>query len=279
MALRFDNASPGGGPLDSATILAALQSNSAGSSKNPPVYWAAAPENKARPPLVAASSGSKFQDAIRAQSAPKTIPLSQAQMYFYNWSPEYRNGWGDYLASIGYPGVTDENKHDYNTLKTVWNDVLSESVNFTATGRSLDPNEIAKLIAGDGKANAKTAPFTGSKTTTSRSVDLTDPATAKAMVESVMAQALGRAPNPDELTAFRQTLSAAEQANPTTTTTTTQYQADQPTGQTSTTSGGLTSTGAQQLLRDQAIKKPEYGAYQAAATLMGWLGQAISSPV
>ena len=185
---------------------------------------------------------------------------------------------GDYLVSVGY--LPASKAHDYNSLRTAWNDVIEQGAAFTAAGKFLTPKDVAKLMArGSDSSGSGSGGYTGTKSATSKSVDLTDPETAKAMVNDILSNALGRAALPEELATFRQTLNAAEKANPVTTTTTGTYQDGDQVSQTSTRSGGLDSAGKQQVLLDEAKKTPEYGAYQAARMVLGWLGQAIAAPV
>jgi hypothetical protein len=114
-------------------------------------------------------------------------------------------------------------------------------------------------------------------TTTQTSTNLTDPTTAKAVATSIFQQMMGRDPGAGELATFGSALTQAEQASPVVATTTTQY--DMNTGAaigTNTQShGGVSAQGQQYMAAQEAKKKPEYGAVQAATTY----GNALESAV
>lgn len=287
-------------PIDD--LGAALRQTSATGSTNtskandPPVYMGGVVAGNANPILdrlnpsrPGSSTGNPILDILHPAQGRKVpspaIPgtatvktQSEAMLEFYQWSPDQRDKWGDYLVSVGY--LPASKAHDYNSLRTAWNDVIEQGAAFTAAGKFLTPKDVAKLMArGSDSSGSGSGGYTGTKSATSKSVDLTDPETAKAMVNDILSNALGRAALPEELATFRQTLNAAEKANPVTTTTTGTYQDGDQVSQTSTRSGGLDSAGKQQVLLDEAKKTPEYGAYQAARMVLGWLGQAIAAPV
>ncbi|NTW41310.1 MAG: hypothetical protein HGA44_15790 [Cellulomonadaceae bacterium] len=200
--------------------------------------------------------------------------LSEALSEFYSWTDEERFKWGDYLVSLGL--LDAESAHDFTTLKEAWTESVQEAANYYTLGkRKVTPWETAKILASESKAAKAKGPH--SEVTTGTSVDLTNPTEAKALVNDALARALGRAATREELDTFRGVLNAAEKANPVTTTQTTNYDAEGD-----ATSGSSTSTGGvdrNQVLLDQAMKKPEYGAYQAATTYMSALLSAVQSPV
>jgi hypothetical protein len=101
----------------------------------------------------------------------------------------------------------------------------------------------------------------GPQTRVDRSYNITDPETAKMLVNSLLSNYLGREASNAEVTTFTQALNAAERKNPVVTTSTA---TPTSTGvdQTSTTTGGLDSAGRQQVILDQLSKTPEYQAVQ-----------------
>lgn len=226
--------------------------------------------------------GGKVSTYTDPGNTTQKMTTSAAQNLFYSWSPEQRNAWGDYLASIGL--IPKEKAHDFYTQRDEWGAAVDESAKFFKgqSGARLDPWAAAKIMAGDAPGGQAKADGGGPKTVTqkSTSIDLTDPETAKGLINDTLTRALGRAATPEELSTFRGILRAGENANPTHNTTVTTYNADgTEANSSSTSSGGLSGPGKQQLLLDQAMLKPEYGAYQAAGTYMNALIQAIQSPV
>lgn len=217
--------------------------------------------------------------------------LSSAQAEFYKWDDAQRRKWSDHLVRIGY--IDPEDAGDYTTLLKAWQEVIGEAANFTGAGKKIDPWKVAELIAGadndgGGAGGGKTRAgrergFTGTRTATSSDsrVDLTDPQTAKALVNATLSKFLGRNASDEEIGVFASSLNDAERANPITATTTTTDTFDdgvQTASNSSTqTAGGLSATGKQQLMEDRSLSMPEYGAYQAASTYYNILQQAIQA--
>ncbi len=212
------------------------------------------------------------------------ISRSEAVQRFYGWSDEERAKWAQHLVNLGL--IDEDEALDYQTIRDLWVEVVDETALLTAAGKKLNPWQVASLLAGgeEGAARRRAAreadkPFTGTRTSTARQVDLTDPKTAKSLINGVLADALGRAANPEELQSFLSVLNAAERANPATQTTNTTYQDGVAVSSSSTTAGGLTNAGRQELLLEKAQALPEYGAVQAATTYYNALLQAVQSPV
>ncbi|MGK5530854.1 hypothetical protein [Streptomyces sp. URMC 129] len=115
------------------------------------------------------------------------------------------------------------------------------------------------------------------KTQTDTAVNLTDPATAKALATSAFQQLMGRDPGTGELSAFAEALRAAETAAPVTQTTTTEH--DPVTGEiigtNSVASGGLDSAGKQYLAEQKVKNTKEYAVVQAGTTYENALEQMV----
>ena len=121
-----------------------------------------------------------------------------------------------------------------------------------------------------------------SKTTTSKSVNLSSLEDVQALTTQVLTQALGRAPTANELAQYKSTINGAQEKNPTVTTTTSQLSGDVATGnvettaQNSVTSGGFSNDAAAQMVQNQAKKGPEYGKYQSGTTYYNALMQMLT---
>lgn len=261
--------------LDFLTQWQASGGGMAADPNDPPVYWGA----RGRTTKRGTRDRQKVDGEFYVEKGEQTKRLSEAQLDFYNWTDAQRKEWGEYISGLGL--ISPDDAGDYTTLLQAWKLVTEEAAGFTAAGKKLTPRDVARLMAevGGSVSSKKDGPFTGTKTATSQSVDLTDPKTAKYLVNRVLSEALGRDANDDELRALRETLNAAERSSPANTTTTSTFEEGDVVATSSTTSGGLTDAGRSEILREQAMQKPEYGSYQAARMVMGWLGQAISSPV
>lgn len=116
------------------------------------------------------------------------------------------------------------------------------------------------------------------KTTTGTRVALSTREDALALAKQSMAQILGRAPRPEEVSNYLNLLNGYEKANPESTTTTSTI--DPETGEVvssaTTSTGGVTNVGRQSLLEEQMLKTDEAGAYQAATTYFSAMMQALS---
>jgi len=256
--------------------------------QDPPVYWgskrgAFRDKISTFAPLMAPDAADRLKAAPVGQAREK-ITLSEAQGQFYSWDEGERRAWGEHLANLGL--IDPEDVADYGILRDQWNAVIGEAANFTTAGKKLDPWDVASLIAGSSDdiaarkaASERAKPFSGTKTSTSKTVDLTDPATGKALVNDTLSRYLGRAASDEEIAEFIGVLNNAERSNPATTQTATTYQDGDAVSQSSTTSGGITAAGRQQMIADEAMESPEYGAYQAAATYLPALFGAIGAPV
>lgn len=187
--------------------------------------------------------------------------------------------------------------------QALWKKLVDASYGLTAAGNKISPQDVLASYLGSGPLGVgkKTASpwqveYRGGRkflvnsqtgevkyqgprfeTTYSKSIDLTDPTTAKAIAQSVFQQLLHRDPGKGELGSWANALNSAEQSNPVTTNTTVEYDPNtgEPIGQSSTSTGGF-GADAKQYLAEQRIKgTKEYGATQAATTYANALENAI----
>jgi hypothetical protein len=246
-----------------------------GTTVDPKVYWGPAITPRKNP--FADRSTSVFDHPPEGDI---TMTASSTKAMFYQWTDAERNKWGDHLVAVGL--IAPEDSRNWDVLRKMWEGVVDETANATTAGQKIDPWAMTDKIAGVGNGGGKqqeAAKFTGAKTQTSTSTVLTDPATAKALIDNTLRDALGRRATDAELASFTATLNNAEKSHPTSTTTTANIVNDETKSQTSSTTGGLDSAGKSQVLLDEAMKKPDYGAYQASAYYMNALTSAIQSPV
>lgn len=255
----------------------------AAAEEDPPVYMGKKPRSEVEPRGLGTMPATSRKVGDVDQVMTRTEALDQ----FYRWvgTPKM-DQWGDHLVAVGL--IDEEDKRDYATLSKYWQAAVEEAANAYAADKSkkIDPWKMAEFMgslgaggSGGGRAGNGGGGKGGTFTSTSTSVDLTDPETARALVNNVLSNQLGREATPDEIASFTAVLSQAERSNPATTVTTTTQDAAGNSTSSSTTSGGLTGTGKQEVLRQEAMRKPEYGAYQAAATYLPALFQAIGAPV
>lgn len=211
--------------------------------------------------------GAAVRTAAGQVKQPVWMTTQQALDSFYGWSAKQQSAFVSKatLAGLLKPG------DGVMEADALWQKLVKEAAAYGAQGAQVSPMDILSSYVGSGSAGPTT------RTTTQKQVDLTDPTTAKAMATDMWQQLLGRNPNPGELGGFASALNQAEQANPSITTTTTSYDAaGNATGESSTTTGGMTDEGRQYLAEQRIQGMPEYGATQAATTYMNALESAIN---
>lgn len=207
---------------------------------------------------------------------------------YFNWTQKARD---DFRAKGLLSGLLTQGAGDLEAYQ-LWQQLVKQSSFYGAQDKQVSPLDI---LSGYVKSNSSGGwikqgdfeinPVTGEKryvgpkfkTTTQSNVNITDPATARAIATKVFQDLLGRDPGQGEISAYAQALSQSEAANPSQQTTTTQYDpvTGEAIGSSSVTSGGM-SADAQQLLAEDEIKKgKEYGATQAATTYMNALQAAV----
>lgn len=207
----------------------------------------------------------------------RVADLPDAEMMVYEWyGTDAYDKWGDFLAEHGI--IEKDESRDFDTLNKWWVTAANQSSLFYSIGRNFTPWDVIEGFGKDsgGRRGSGGGGGGGPRTVTSTSVDLTDPDTARAIVNSALSDRLGRAANDEEVSTFLNVLNSAERANPTVTTS--HYSGD-GSSVSSTTTGGIGATGKQQLAVDEALENPEYGAYQAASTYYNALIQALGSPL
>jgi len=235
------------------------------------------------PPASAPPSAQQFRGGSWSSE-------DQADGLYFSWNQKQRD---DFRAKGLLSGLLTTGAGDLEAY-SLWQSLVKQSSLYGAQGQPVSPLDI---LSGYVKANSKggwikssdgqweTNPVTGErryigpkfKTTTQQSVNLTDPATARAIATKVFQDLLGRDPGQGEIAAYASALSQSEASNPSATTTTTEYDptTGEPVGSSSVTAGGVTADGQQLLAEDQIKKGKEYGAVQAATTYMNALQNAV----
>lgn len=205
-------------------------------------------------------------------SSARVLELDAASNLLYEWfGTEEFDAWGDLLVEQGW--VDEADSRDFDTLNRVWQMAITKSAQFTEAGRNLTPWDVVTLMSPlGGSGGGRGGSGGGPTTTVSTSVNLTDPDTARAIVNRALSAKLGRAANDEEVASFISVLNSAERAAPTTTTSTRSADGSRVS---STTTGGIAAPGREQLAIDEAMENPEYGAYQAASTYYNALISAL----
>lgn len=207
---------------------------------------------------------------------------------YFNWTSKARD---DFRAKGLLSGLLTQGAGDLESF-SLWQTLVKQSALYGANGQMVSPLDILSgYVKGNSsgrwvkQGNFETNPLTGekryigpkSKTTTQQQVDLTDPATARAIATKLFQDLLGRDPNSGEIAAYANALSQSEAQNPSTAVTTTQFDpaTGDATNSSTVTMGGLTADAKAQMAADEIKSKKEYGVTQAATTYMNALTSAV----
>jgi hypothetical protein len=222
------------------------------------------------------------------EAEPDWMSPDDAAGIYFTWSQKQRD---DFRAKGLLSGLLTQGAGDLEAY-SLWQSLVKQSALYGAQDQQVGPLDILSgYVKGNSnggwikQGNFEVNPLTGEKryigpqfkTTSQQQVDLTDPATARAVATKIFQDLLGRDPNSGEISAYANALSQSEASNPSTAVTTTQY--DMATGEATNTntvtSGGLSADAQAQIAQDQIRGKKEYGATQAATTYMNALTGAV----
>lgn len=230
-----------------------------------------------------------ISDLSRREAAPNWMTSDEADAQYFTWSQKSRE---DFRAKGLISGLLKKGAGDMEA-SSLWHNLVLQAANYGAQDRQISPLDILTgyvksngggsdwVKQGDFEINSITGEkrYIGPqfKTTTQTNVNLTDPATARAVATKVFQDLLGRDPNQGEIGAYANALGQSEAQNPQQATTTTQYDmtTGDPTGSSTITSGGVTAGGQAELAGDKVKKTKEYGVTQAATTYMNALQSAV----
>lgn len=244
-----------------------------------------------------------YQQQLGERNLPRVdITMSKAQAY------QFINGLGgkqlsDLQAKMVYSGLIKDGD-GIMEMQAKWKKLVDASYGLFQAGQKITPMDVLDSYLGKGPLGGK-GPATASlwqvqyrggrkflvnsqtgevkyegpkfETTYNKSIDLTDPTTAKAIATSVFQQLMHRDPGKGELAGYGSALHQAEQQSPTITNTTTEYDPNtgEAIGQSSSQSGGF-GADAKQYLAEQRVKgTKEYASTQAATTYTNAIEAAI----
>jgi hypothetical protein len=263
---------PAPNTLDAA--LNAFSGNTAASGvnpKNPPVYLGQTTRTTIPfmgPNIPGGTTGNTF--AVKGgQQIPvdNMSTLDEASQQYYNWDNATKN---KFITQLNLAGINASGLSD-TQLQAQWASYVGQAANYYAAGQRYTPWDIlAKDMASRESAPAR------SVTQTSTNYNMSSADDAHAIFLQASQSLLGRDPTKGEIATFKGRLNAYEKANPSVTTTTSSYKGNDLTGQTSTTSGGVSADSRNMMAMEKAKAEPEYGAYQAATTYMDALMKTIS---
>lgn len=213
--------------------------------------------------------GEDARDRRRGERYEGYKSASDMQVWLQeNWnrSAKFRTIMNQYAVAIPGFGV------GYRSVSAMWDAAGAYSAQLAATGKAkLTPMQVLQLWAGGKATGLPNSPIggDGSGRTTSHSTntsyDLSDPMTAKALTNAVLSSALGREATAEELSQYRAALNSYEKSNPTVTTGTQTTDANGNSTSSSTSRGGASQAGREQILKDKAMGTAEGQAFTGAS--------------
>lgn len=217
---------------------------------------------------------------------PERITAGELASRWFQMDSVERNRYKDTFILMGIVDPRRATDEDYSRVWTGYVQQLARynlaSPETVAPDGTRTPNmiTIGDLIDSDLRRREESDPGlrdllrTGKRTTTRTSTNIQKSSNldARALADASARALLGRKATDEESGKLLAELNRMESENPEVTTTTQESNMyGDITGQTSTTSGGVTAASREQLAREAAEANPEYGAYQAATTYMGSL--------
>lgn len=138
--------------------------------------------------------------------------VDQAQALVWRLDPAQIKRFDDAIeAGTGYRPTTFEQR------KSQWSKMIGFAGEYaSATGQNKSPFEIAEMLAQQSDPRDRGGAGGGPSVTSysEEQVNLTNPSTARSVLDSTLGRYLGRSPNTKEYQAFLQALNANEEASP-----------------------------------------------------------------
>ena len=197
------------------------------------------------------------------------------------WSPKKIKKFNELAVDAGYLKAPTKNLDE---IEKIWTALAVRSAKMWERDIGLTPWEILERYGTRGSGEDEGARLSGPVTTTTvnRTINLTSPRDANALVDAALQQRLGRSPTEKEKKDFLAALREAEKKEPsvTKTTTTTTGAGTENVSSTSNTetSGGVDTSN---FAREWSLQhnKDEAGSFQALSFYMPLFYQALESPV
>jgi hypothetical protein len=230
------------------------------------------------------------------------LDYETARLLPTGWSPDRLKEFVNKGIMYGLPGF--DVGMGMPEIVSAWDDLVKASATFSTGGKKWTPWDVMDTYGGKDQkfgtmtkgdwvydvATGERLKYVGKTTRTSKSeqVNLSSPEEAQALITQVLREALGRAPNAEELAKFKASIAGYEKSSPEVTTVTEtatpeSIAAAQASGgdvftganQKSTTSGGVSDAARAALVTAPTEDTKEYGKYQSATTYWDAMMQMI----
>jgi hypothetical protein len=232
----------------------------------------------------------------------EVLDYETARLLPTGWSPQRLKEFVNKGIMYGIPGF--DVGMGMPEIISAWDDLVKASATFSTSGKKWSPWDVMDSYGGKDQkfgtmtkgdwvydvATGERLKYVGktTRTTKSEQVDLSSPEEAQALITQVLREALGRAPNAEELAKFKATVAGYEKSTPEVTTVTEtatpeSIAAAQASGgdvftganQSSVTSGGVSDAARAALVQAPTEKTKEYAKYQSGTTYYDAMMQMI----
>lgn len=245
------------------------------SADDPPVWVGSTYSTSARVGANKPLPGGGRLPGRQTNEDATTLPLSQAKQYVYSMDPAEVNKLTERAWYLGYDKVSAPN--DVMGFIALWQDAVDSAALFQANGKHLSPMQVLEYGAtGNAKTRAERAQVGGVQTQKKRTVQITDPESARAMIRQAFKTAIGRDPTDSEIRTLAGSLTAAEKKHPQVSVTSASFDAaGNQTGATNQTDSGGIDPSA--FIQNQLEQDPAAKEFQAAGTYFPALMQLMGS--
>lgn len=214
------------------------------------------------------------QNIVRS---PVLEDLSEVIAQVNDWTPKKIKKFNDLAIDAGFLKQPTKNLDE---LEQIWSSLALRSAKMWQRGIGTTPWSLLERYGKAGGVDGSNGPIT--TTTVNKSINLTSPREADALVDAALQQRLGRSPTSKEKKAFLGALNSSEKKEPTitkSTTTTSGSGTENVSNSTSTNTSGGVDVGAFAREWSMDHNKDEAGSYQALAQYMPAFYGALGAPV
>lgn len=200
---------------------------------------------------------------VEKSGGDKILTAAQAADLPYLWDQDKITKSMERMQAAGIEVKT------FDDMVSVWQGLVSRaSKSYTLSDgeKQLTPWDVLDLYKSETGEEDSSGAYTGTRTSTSRSVNELTEGQSWSVLQGTLQKMLGRDPSDQELRNFTYKMSQAAARNPSVTKTISHYKDGYLTGSNSHTSGGFTMDDAMEKAYDRAQNNPDYAEYQSATT-------------
>lgn len=214
------------------------------------------------------------QNTVRS---PVLEDLNEVIAQVNDWTPKKIQKFNDLAIDAGFLKQPTKNLDE---LEQIWSSLALRSAKMWQRGIGTTPWALLERYGKSGGVEGSGGPVT--TTTVNKSINLTSPREADALVDAALQQRLGRSPTEKERKDFVEALNSSEKKEPTvtkSTTTTTGSGTENVSNTTSSNTSGGVDVGAFAREWSMSHNKDEAGSFQALAQYMPAFYEALGAPV